>query len=79
MGEMTSIILQGYSYPFAALADVLAYEARQGRAVRIAMQHAGGWVVAGEGLACQHSFPENEPSSQCVYCGLTWEETLAAL
>lgn len=28
------------------------------------------------GIHCSHSFPENEPSSRCAYCGLTWEETL---
>ena len=45
------IVLQGYSYPFATLADVVAAEARQGRTVRIAIQHAGGWTVS-EGRDC---------------------------
>ena len=42
------ITLHGYSYPFATLDDVIAHEARQGRTVRVAIQHAGGWAVAGE-------------------------------
>ena len=49
---MRSIILQGYSYPPATLADVIAAEARQGRTARIAIQHAGGWAVADMTLVC---------------------------
>ena len=46
---MTSpTILQGYSYPLTSLANVLATEAYEGRTVRIAIQHAGGWAVSGE-------------------------------
>lgn len=40
-------ILQGHSYPFARLADVIEAEARQGRKVAFVIQHAGGWAVAG--------------------------------
>ena len=46
------VILQGHSYPLARLTDVLAYEARQGRTVSIAIQHAGGWAVTSESPAC---------------------------
>lgn len=42
------ITLQGYSYPSITLTDVLAAEARQFRTVRIAVRHAGGWVVSSD-------------------------------
>ncbi len=45
-------ILQGYSYPPIPLADVIAYEARQGRKVKWAIQHAGGWAVTGGNSTC---------------------------
>ncbi len=45
------IKLQGYSYPFATLEDVVAYEARQGRKVNVVIEHAGEWAVS-EGWSC---------------------------
>lgn len=53
VGEMTNpITLHGYSYPLAGFDQVLAAEARQGRAVKVAIQHAGGWTVTDESPAC---------------------------
>ena len=48
LGMTEPTILQGYSYPSATLTDVLAAEVHQGRTVRIAIQHAGGWVVSSD-------------------------------
>lgn len=45
------IALQGYSYPSTPLTVVIAAEAQQGRTVRVAIQHAGGWAVT-EGWGC---------------------------
>lgn len=44
--DETTVILQGHSYPPGTLTDVIAAEARQGRRVRIAIQHAGGWAIS---------------------------------
>lgn len=40
------ITLHGYNYPPISLTDVIAAEARQGRTVRVAIQHTGGWAVS---------------------------------
>ena len=50
LGMTEPIILQGHSYPFAALADVLAAETRQGRTVRIVTPEDGRLVRIGPWL-----------------------------
>lgn len=42
------IVLQGYSYPFSRLQDVLDAEMRQGRKAKVAIQTVGGWTVSSD-------------------------------
>ena len=46
------IKLQGYSYPFTTLKEVVDAEARQGRKVNVTIKHAGGWAVSEAYLVC---------------------------
>lgn len=45
---MIKLWVWGYSYPLADLQAIIGAEARQGRTVTVAIQHAGGWTVSGE-------------------------------
>ena len=40
------LLLHGHSYPSCSFGDVLEAEARQGRAVAVAIRHGGGWAVS---------------------------------
>lgn len=70
-------ILQGYSYPFARLTDVITYKARQGRTVEFVIEHAGGWAVSPDGppvnCACLVYVGDNE---DCFIHGGSGEDDL---